>query len=1075
MHLLNSNNENLFKLRTIVEYYKRMPDTDFLLFEAYIDNGFNKKGKPDVKVVFEIIDYTREKAEKSDIDETYASGTGICNLSSEINPGKKYSVLSGKEISDRAMRLQKLLEANYIQPPGKLMDGSGHVGLDIKGIEGSKYEQQEQVNIKCDHWKTCVFRNYCPLKKQVKIKGLRVGSGRSEDVKALQTILFKFGYGDEMRFEKYKTDGRFGKRTNLALESFIEEVNYLEGKSLLYGRNHKIIDENLHLELIDKCKNNWERKKYYHFLDSKWDTVIGPRKGELNWLKWRYHVRQLQGDLEYFTIVNMKLLPFSNKNTDIEKPLNALWEKGRYDKWTDQAISCFADAAAAGIRYNPLNKRLEYTLEDPTYTGKLEGPVDASIKNEIKAWFDEIEHIMHIPDLDITGEPDEPLPDISSSRILHPQTGSTILTREKEVFEIILSVPDKVNGIEITADRLNHLLPYYLFMHKPFDEDKPFLSDTYKPSYFRENRCKIESIIALDQYKYMFYPGNVNESRPAEYTAKYIDSGPEKEWDEDEHLFVDVGDPERELNIGLDENEIKPFDETIKKKIQAVYDSKYEGLLEKEANAGNNLWEIRLQLSDMVFPGLYLLKIKSSNDEKPHPVRIFKADTDVFRILHLTDLHIAERWDYLNDLYPLELEGYSNPNERLKDILNHVKSGKIEADFIIITGDVIDNSNNFHPYDGRDGKYYFKPVIDTDKNWRYLHSILVEEPGAGIPFYICLGNHDFRHNPCAIHHYSKDLNLKKSVAEKFPHDTRDTGGLFFNVGDIRAKWAGDNCFGDILFASERAVQYYYENICPFSDFNISINELNFILMNSGHDEKIFFNSFDITDIAIATKAAMGRNPAPRSTGLTNKQLKWLDKVIQKNLEKTNVLCMHSPLINPPDSAMVVWSDSTFLWQDEKEITDSVNNYTESCILFGRETILKYLEENKLNLILTGHTHKNCEIRCCFLDGDFKYFTGNYSGEMPFAIDPVDISQSRLILSTISSGLVGINFLLKSSNDIDLADIVDVFANFPDISGLDFHVERSYSHLGYRTLAIEKNGTINDFESHILLSPRIIVE
>lgn len=1057
METKDSIQDILFQLQAVVEYYKRMPDAVFLLHEVYLDEGFDKKGNPNVIAKFEILDYSKQEAEKHDLEDSYKNGTGICNLSSEKNPGKKHCVLSGKEIAERASRLQKLLEAKYFQPPGIIQDGTYHLGLDLKGFDFQSQSKSEGHKEDCKRWEECVFRNYCPKKESVNLVGLRRGSGRGEDVKTLQTILFKFGYGDEMRFEKYKTDGRFGKRTGLAVANFIEELNYLENHSFKLIGN-RFVDKELALEIERKCENNWVRKRYYHFMDARWDLALGMQQDEISWLKWRHHVRQLQEDLAYFTVVKMSYLPFAEKETGIHKALNLLWEEGKYDKWTELAVGFFVDAASAGTRYNPLNKRLEYTVDPPTYAGKLAGPVDGLIKTEIMEWYKEIENIIHCRELFL--DPDSPasLTDLSASRIVHPMIGTCVLVKENDSFRILLAVPEKVNDVVVTKEILKEALPYYLFIHKPVNNLTPFMSDSYIPSYQKESKLFITKVEEMDPAEYMFYQGNKNVVKPEEYTAEYIDSGPGITYDDNGEL-VDVP-AEEGLYTGLDGIEIKAYHEDIKQKIRLAYEEKYDGLIERENYAGNKIWEVHLHLSNKIKPGIHLLKFKTAQDTSPHPVRVFRENKKAFKVLHITDTHVAERFDYIPHYLAEGQEKYNDPNDRFRDLINQIKDKEIEADIVVLTGDVVDNANNYRPYDGLGGEYFFKPIIDTDRNWRYFHSMIAEDPGINVPIYISLGNHDYRPNPASIHHYVSDLNIKEEAIENFPYDTRDSGGMF-GVGEISSKWLSYRCLGDVLYADERAVQYFYEHICPFSDFHIGIENLNLILMNSGHDEKIFVDSYGlIDDFSLIIEAIFGHNPPPPSNGLSNQQLVWLERVLQNNITKTNVLSMHSALINPPDDEMVVYYETAFLYEGEKDITSKIMEFNDSTILHGRETLLDYIAKGLIKVVLTGHTHKNCEIRCDPSNSAPKYYIGYYSDPPRFA-EPVDLAGNGLILSTISSGLIGIDF-------------VHTLDNWLDSLAQEDDIERVYSHVGYRILSIRSTGEIQSFNDHELYIPPIIV-
>jgi 3',5'-cyclic AMP phosphodiesterase CpdA len=818
------------------------------------------------------------------------------------------------------------------------------------------------------------------------------------------------------------------------------------------------VDKELAQEIKKKCENNWERKRYYHFMDKKWDLTQGMQQDEISWLKWRKHVRQLQEDLAYFTVVKMSYLPFAEQETGIHEALNLLWKEGKYDKWTELAVSFFVDAASAGTRYNPLNKRLEYTVDPPTYAGKLVGPVDGLIKTEIQEWFKEIENLIHFRELYLDPESKTSFADLSAAHIVHPIIGTTVLVKENDGFHILLAVPEKVNDVVVTKEILKEILPYYLFIHKPVNTLTPFMSDHYIPSYQKESKLFITEVKKMEPADYRFYQGTKNVIKPDEYKAEYIDSGPGITYnDRGESVEIPA---EEGLYTGLDGVEIKVYNEEIKQKIRLVYEEKYDGLIERENQKGNKIWEVHLHLSNKIKPGIHLLKFKTTQDTSPHPVRVFKENKKTYNILHITDLHLAERFDYIPHYLTEGQEEYNNPNDRFRDLINQIKDKEIVADFVVLTGDVVDNANNYRPYDGLGGEYFFKPIIDADRNWRYFHSMIAEDPGINVPIYISLGNHDYRPNPVSIPHYESDLNLREEAIENFPYDTRDSGGIF-GVGEISSKWLSYKCLGDVLYADERAVQYFYEHICPFSDFHIGIDNLNLILMNSGYDEKIFVDSYGLIDDFSLIKAAIfGHKPAPPSIGLSDQQLAWLDRVLQNNRTKTNVLGMHSALIYPPDDEMVVYYETAFRYEGEKDITPKIMDFIDSTILYGRETLLGYIVKGLIKVVLTGHTHKNCEIRCDPSNNDPKYYIGHYSDPPRFA-DPVDLAGNGLILSTISSGVVGIDFM-------------HALDNWWDSLAQEDDIERVFSHVGYRMLSIRSTGEIQTFNDHTLYVPPILV-
>ena len=104
-----------------------MPDTTFLVYEVYIED---ENGK--ISYSFEVRDYDKEDAEKDIVDESVKGKNNesigrrrSTSLSSTRRPGKKYSILIGPEIADRAIRLKSFLEC--------------YVGLQLMPIHNSAF------------------------------------------------------------------------------------------------------------------------------------------------------------------------------------------------------------------------------------------------------------------------------------------------------------------------------------------------------------------------------------------------------------------------------------------------------------------------------------------------------------------------------------------------------------------------------------------------------------------------------------------------------------------------------------------------------------------------------------------------------------------------------------------------------------------------------------------------------------------------------------------------------------------------------------------------------------------------
>ena len=112
-------------LDSIIAKYQHVLRQEFLLYEAYLDYGYDANGEPNARLVFEVktinnkdlsIDLMDQDDQVS--NEPLSKPIRITTLSSVLNPGKKYCVVSGAQITDRARRLKSLLELRLLHPPG---------------------------------------------------------------------------------------------------------------------------------------------------------------------------------------------------------------------------------------------------------------------------------------------------------------------------------------------------------------------------------------------------------------------------------------------------------------------------------------------------------------------------------------------------------------------------------------------------------------------------------------------------------------------------------------------------------------------------------------------------------------------------------------------------------------------------------------------------------------------------------------------------------------------------------------------------------------------------------------------
>jgi hypothetical protein len=127
-----------------------------------------------------------------------------------------------------------------------------------------------------------------------------------------------------------------------------------------------------------------------------------------------------------------------------------------------------------------------------------------------------------------------------------------------------------------------------------------------------------------------------------------------------------------------------------------------------------------------------------------HPFCVF--DRDYLNVAHLTDLHVACRWELMQQRIQSQHTGltqyFNNLNTRLKKHLEEIGQGN-DMHMAIMTGDLVDYNRGHDGTNNNDlnANYAF------NRNWALLYEILTEHYQR--PMFTVLGNHDWRLNPYA--------------------------------------------------------------------------------------------------------------------------------------------------------------------------------------------------------------------------------------------------------------------------------------------------------------------------------------
>jgi len=390
-----------------------------------------------------------------------------------------------------------------------------------------------------------------------------------------------------------------------------------------------------------------------------------------------------------------------------------------------------------------------------------------------------------------------------------------------------------------------------------------------------------------------------------------------------------------------------------------------------------------------------------------HSIVISKNEWTDFKFFHATDLHLAERNDRIYELVkkwkslvrksdvseiiaqsakavsffqrllmrkpeekvktlkPLH-KRYINPNNNFRNFIKLANKQVIQndLDFIVLTGDIVDFA--ILSKISKEKRKYLDFEYEYS-NWRIFKEILLnhaQEKRRGMvsgeellcPIFTIPGNHDYRQ-----YHY--DLrwgNLYKKI------------GL---TGDEAIALNNEYLANPIssITKSFRALKAYLMEINSSLDYYLKLGENNFIFLNTGSDS--FKRIMDFV------------SGHPSVTGLTNKQIKYLENIVNSEIKPGNntFLLIHGPPINPKQTISSLKRFS--LSKTQQDIFTTIDQYKESNMAkLGKKGSSARIDD-KFDIILTlsGHTHQLKEFR---LSNNQK-ISANTSNRSPYILEKLE--------------------------------------------------------------------------------------
>ncbi len=206
-----------------------------------------------------------------------------------------------------------------------------------------------------------------------------------------------------------------------------------------------------------------------------------------------------------------------------------------------------------------------------------------------------------------------------------------------------------------------------------------------------------------------------------------------------------------------------------------------------------------------------------------------------------------------------------------------------------------------------------------------------------------------------------------------------------------------------LHAEVNALHYYLKNINPYFDYTASYGNNHIVIMDTGTD--CFTGQLlDGKTIGNLMKLSLEDNilgGSPDSIGFDSRQtyykwsqIAWLEKVLEligvdKQTKSNIIICLHASPINPPDKD--TWESLIETYGNGKDAIPkhkvnltygTINHYLSQFFHFclGKKEINFDGTNNlkKIDLVLSGHSHKNIEFRIDDKNNNINFYTQEYS-------------------------------------------------------------------------------------------------